>query len=170
MQSRYGGDSESSPTPRSPVPDSGPDPGSRIPDPELSIIIGAVPSHAKSLPVRHLVAPSAAIPENGRLVVDVGDATVGIFRVGGRLFAYENSCPHMGGPVCQGLVIPAVRELLDERQASRGYAFDESEMRIVCPWHGYEFAIETGAHPAKPSIRLTPVPVDEQDGQIYVEV
>jgi nitrite reductase/ring-hydroxylating ferredoxin subunit len=136
----------------------------------LSIIIDAVPSDTRSRPLRHLVAPSADIPENGRLVVDVGDTTIGIFRVGGRLFAYENTCPHMGGPVCQGLVIPAVRELLDEGKASRGYAFDESEMRIVCPWHGYEFAIETGSHPAKRSIRLTPVPVDENDGQIYVEV
>ena len=60
---------------------------------------------------RHLAGRSDAIPPNGRLVVDIGDTTVGIFRVGGKLFAYENSCPHMGGPVCQGLVIPAVREL-----------------------------------------------------------
>ena len=101
-------------------------------------------------------------------MVDVGEATIGIFRVGGRLFAYENSCPHMGGPVCQGLVIPAVREVIDTRQVSTGYAFDESEMRIVCPWHGYEFAIETGAHPAHSSIRLTPVEVDESGGDVYV--
>ena len=125
---------------------------------------------ARSTPLRHLAAGSADIPENGRLVVDVGDTTIGIFRVKGQLFAYENSCPHMGGPVCQGLVIPAVRELLDDHKASRGYAFDESEMRIVCPWHGYEFAIETGSHPAKPSIRLKPVPVNEEGGQIYVVV
>jgi nitrite reductase/ring-hydroxylating ferredoxin subunit len=121
-----------------------------------------------SVPGRQLAAASADIPENGRLVVDIGDKTVGIFRVAGRLIAYENTCPHMGGPVCQGLVIPAVRELVDERQVSTGYAFDESEMRIVCPWHGYEFAIETGSHPAKRSIRLTPVEVNEEGGQVYV--
>ena len=106
----------------------------------------------------------AVFPDNGsgrrRVMVSVG----------GRLFAYENNCPHMGGPVCQGLVIPAVREVLDEHKVSRGYAFDESEMRIVCPWHGYEFSIETGSHPGKPSIRLTPVPVEEQDGRVYVVV
>jgi nitrite reductase/ring-hydroxylating ferredoxin subunit len=117
---------------------------------------------------RHLAGRSDAIPANGRLVVDVGDTTVGIFRVNGRLIAYENSCPHMGGPVCQGLIIPAVRELVDDRRVSTGYAFDESEMRIVCPWHGYEFAIETGAHPAKASIRLRPVDVDESGGDVYV--
>jgi nitrite reductase/ring-hydroxylating ferredoxin subunit len=117
---------------------------------------------------RHQAGRSDAIPSNGRLVVDIGDTTVGIFRVGGRLVAYENSCPHMGGPVCQGLIIPAVREIIDDRRVSTGYAFDESEMRIVCPWHGYEFAIETGAHPAKPSIHLRRVDVDERDGEVYV--
>lgn len=121
-----------------------------------------------SAPIRHLAGPSASIPEKGRLVVDIGDRTVGIFRVGGRLFAYENSCPHMGGPVCQGLMIPAVREVVGEDRVSRGYAFDDSEMRIVCPWHGYEFAIETGSHPAKRSIRLTAVTVDEAGGEVYV--
>lgn len=119
-------------------------------------------------PIRHRAGPSDGIPEQGRLVVDIGDTTVGIFRVGGKLFAYENSCPHMGGPVCQGLVIPAVRELVNDKQISTGYAFDESEMRIVCPWHGYEFSIETGSHPAKASIRLKPVAVEEEGGHVYV--
>ena len=129
-----------------------------------------MPSLTRSESARHLAADSTDIPDNGRLVVDIGDTTIGIFRVGGRLFAYENNCPHMGGPVCQGLVIPAVREVIDDEKVSRGYAFDESEMRIVCPWHGYEFSIETGSHPGKPSIRLTPVPVEEQDGRVYVVV
>ena len=121
-------------------------------------------------PLRHLAGRSDSIPEHGRLVLDIGDKTVGIFRVGGRLFAYENTCPHMGGPVCQGLVIPAVREVLNDKQASTGYAFDESEMRIVCPWHGYEFSIETGSHPGKHSIRLTQVAVEEEGGEVYVTV
>ena len=117
---------------------------------------------------RYLAASSDRIPDNGRLVVDIGESTVGIFRVGGRLFAYTNTCPHMGGPVCQGLMIPAVREIVDEAKVSRGYAFDDSEMRIVCPWHGYEFSIETGSHPARPSIKLASVPVEEDGGEVYV--
>jgi nitrite reductase/ring-hydroxylating ferredoxin subunit len=121
-----------------------------------------------SAPLRLLAGSSDGIPEKGRLVVDIGDRTVGIFRVGGRLFAYENRCPHMGGPVCQGLIIPAVREVLNDRQVSTGYAFDESEMRIVCPWHGYEYSIETGSHPAKESIRLKRVAVEEEGGDVYV--
>lgn len=121
-----------------------------------------------SAPIRHVAGRSDSISEHGRLVVDIGEKTIGIFRVNGRLFAYENTCPHMGGPVCQGLIIPAVREVINDNQVSTGYAFDESEMRIVCPWHGYEFKIETGSHPAKESIRLKAVPVEEAGGEVYV--
>lgn len=114
------------------------------------------------------VGSTADVPEGGRLVVDAGDKTVGVFRVEGRLYAYENTCPHQGGPVCQGLVIPAVNEVLDQQGASTGFAFNEGDMRIVCPWHGFEFSIRTGCHPAAQQIRLLPVNVEEQDGVIYV--
>ena len=78
-------------------------------------IINGLMTPDASVPTRHLAARRGNIAENGRLVLDIGETTIAIFRVRGRLFAYENRCPHMGGPVCQGLIIPAVRELLDER-------------------------------------------------------
>ncbi len=116
----------------------------------------------------YAVGSAADIPEGGRLVVDVGSKTIGVFRVEGLLYAWENTCPHQGGPVCQGLIIPAVNEVLDEQRASAGFAFDEGDMRIVCPWHGFEFSIATGRHPASARFRLISVSVKEQDGTIYV--
>ena len=118
----------------------------------------------------YAVGSSADVPEGGRLVVDAGEKTIGVFRFQGRLHAYENTCPHMGGPVCQGLIIPAVNEVLDEQRASTGFAFDEGDLRVVCPWHGFEFSIQTGCHPAAPRFKLLPVTVEEQDGTIYVSV
>ena len=56
---------------------------------------------------RVYVGASARVPEGGRLVVDVGDTTIGIFRFQGQLYAYLNTCAHQGGPVCQGKIIPA---------------------------------------------------------------
>jgi nitrite reductase/ring-hydroxylating ferredoxin subunit len=121
---------------------------------------------------RHQVATSDQLPNGGRLVVDVGAITIGVFRVNGRLYAYENTCPHQGGPVCQGLLIPGVIENIDGANVSTGFSFDESDARIVCPWHGFEFRIVDGCHPAKASIRLRAVAVeeDEQEGAIYVAV
>lgn len=133
-------------------------------------LLGRVGAHMSSARTteRIAVGSSDEVPEGGRLVADAGRKTVGIFRVEGRLYAWENTCPHQGGPVCQGLIIPAVSEVLDEQRASTGFAFDEGDMRIVCPWHGFEFSIRTGCHPASAKIKLLPVSVEEQDGTIYV--
>ena len=34
---------------------------------------------------------------------------VGIFRTGSKVLAYENVCPHAGGPVCQGKIFQSGR-------------------------------------------------------------
>ncbi len=116
------------------------------------------------------VGASGELPEGGRLVVDVAAITVGVFRIDGGLYAWESICPHVEGPVCQGLMVPAVREVLDEKRAVKGSVFDESDMRITCPWHGMEFSIKTGKHPANPKLALRKIAVAEGDGRIWVEV
>ena len=73
------------------------------------------------------------MPEGGRLVVDVGETTIGIFRVGGNLYAYLNKCAHQGGPVCQGKIIPRVNEVIDEGGESHGFAFDEANLAHRLP-------------------------------------
>jgi nitrite reductase/ring-hydroxylating ferredoxin subunit len=125
---------------------------------------------ASLLPNLVAVCSSADVPEGGRLVYDVGDVTVGIFRVGGEIRAYKNTCPHQGGPVCQGMLIGAVDEQLDDGGATVGRDFDEADLRIVCPWHGFEFSIATGAHPANPRFSLQRFPAREEDGTIYVSL
>ena len=117
-----------------------------------------------------MVCASADVAEGGRLVVDVGDRTIGVFRVKNKLYAYENTCPHQGGPVCQGAVLPRVVERLSDAKESHGFDFHPHDLHIVCPWHGYEFNIETGCHPATASMRLSPVPVGEEQGFVYVAI
>lgn len=48
---------------------------------------------------------------------------VALFYYGGKFFALENACPHMGGPLCEG---------------------DVEERHVTCPWHGWQFDLETG--------------------------
>lgn len=117
---------------------------------------------------RHLVGSSDDIPEGGRHVVDVAGTTIGVFRFKGALHAYENICPHQGGPVCQGRLVPRVTEVLGEDKRSKGLDFDAEDLHIVCPWHGFEFSVATGSHPAREQIRLRSFPVDEQEGHVYV--
>ncbi|GAA4762868.1 Rieske (2Fe-2S) protein [Actinomycetospora chibensis] len=120
------------------------------------------------------VGASDEVAERGRLVVTLGggpDAvTIGVFRFGGTLYAYENRCAHQGGPACQGRIVSRVRERLDDQQRSLGTVFDETTMHIVCPWHGFEYDVTTGRHPGRPDYALRGVSVDEEGGRIRVTV
>src|SRR4051794_25286333 len=105
--------------------------------------------------------------EGGRVVVDVDGTEVGIFRLDGRLYAWENRCAHVGGPVCQGVLMNRVVERLDDERRSLGDDFAD-ELHIVCPWHGYEYDVRTGEHPGDRAARLRPIAVQERDGEILV--
>jgi nitrite reductase/ring-hydroxylating ferredoxin subunit len=107
-------------------------------------------------------------PEGGHRVLRVDDFELGIFRQGERLVAYENRCPHDGGPVCQGKVIPRVEEEIAPDQTSRGLRFSSSKRNIVCPWHGWEFDLDTGRHCGDPKYRLRPIDVRVRDERVYV--
>jgi nitrite reductase (NADH) small subunit len=116
----------------------------------------------------HWVASGEQIGEGERLLTAVDDREIGIFRVKGTLHAWENRCVHQGGPVCTGrvlgrteLVLAADRTVIRERRS-------EHEIHVACPWHGWEFNLETGVCPALPSRRLRRVEVAERDGEVYV--
>ena len=115
-----------------------------------------------------MVGELGEFAEGGSRVLRVEDFEFGIFREGGRLFAYENCCPHDGGPVCQGKVIPRVEEELAPDQTSRGLRFSSSQRNIVCPWHGWEFDLETGRHCGDPKYRLRPIDVRVREDRVYV--
>lgn len=107
--------------------------------------------------------------EGGYRVLRVDDFEFGIFRQGGRLTAYENYCPHDGGPVCQGKVIPRVEEELASDQTSRGLRFSDRR-NIVCPWHGWEFDIRTGQSYCDPRrFRVKAFPVHVEPGTSVVK-
>ncbi|WP_309084688.1 Rieske (2Fe-2S) protein [Chelativorans sp.] len=115
----------------------------------------------------YLVGPESDIAEGGRKVVACGETEIGIFRVKGELLAWHNSCPHRQGPICQGRIYPRVVEPLDERGEVRTLAYDETTQHLVCPWHGYEFNLQTGrGQGGRGSLRRARLKLEE--GQIYV--
>lgn len=115
------------------------------------------------------LGPSTVIPDRGRKIFAIGWFEVGVFRVGEKLFAYENSCPHLGGPVCQGKIIPRAEEPIATDGVSLGLTLSKTAVHVACPWHGYEFDIATGRHPGNRQ-RLKPVPITVEDGDILVSV
>lgn len=104
-----------------------------------------------------------------RLLTD-GRLEIGVFRIGDAFHAFLNSCPHQGGPVCQGKIMPKVEEFLSAEQKSIRMDFSTNEFHLVCPWHGYEFKFETGAHPGASDVRIRNFPTKVVEGKVYVSV
>jgi nitrite reductase/ring-hydroxylating ferredoxin subunit len=102
-------------------------------------------------------------------IVEHDSFEIGIIRRGERYFAYRNLCPHQGGPSCEGLRLPKVEDVIDERGLFVGQRFNEDDIHIVCPWHGYEYHLETGEHVCNTRLKLHKHGVVARDGGIYVE-
>ena len=114
------------------------------------------------------IGAAADFDDPGRKVIDFEGIEVGVFRLGDEFFAYANHCPHMGGPACQGKIMPKVEEVLADDRTSKGMAFSKTRINIVCPWHGFEFDIRTGIHPGNPKMRLRAMKVRVSDGDVIV--
>lgn len=116
------------------------------------------------------LGPITDFSDPGRKVIAIGGVEIGVFHVKGQFSAYRNVCPHMGGPVCQGKILPRVDEEIAADRKSRGFMFSKTQTNIVCPWHGYEFDIRTGCHQGNPQLRLRPLEVRIADGEVFVQI
>ncbi|MFR9804093.1 Rieske (2Fe-2S) protein [Pseudonocardia sp. RS010] len=88
---------------------------------------------------KHVVARVSDVPEGGHLIVDVNGRSIGIYNVGGTFRALLNRCPHQGAALCAGAVVSR----LESDEPGR-FRFDPDHKFVVCPWHGWEFELETG--------------------------
>jgi nitrite reductase/ring-hydroxylating ferredoxin subunit len=116
------------------------------------------------------VAKTDELRDGDRRIVRSGKTEVGIFRERGRYFAYANLCLHQGGPACEGIVIPKVEDVLAPDKTFQGQMFNDSELHFVCPWHGWEYDIETGVCIGDRRFKLKRFEVVEKDGSVYVVV
>jgi nitrite reductase/ring-hydroxylating ferredoxin subunit len=117
-----------------------------------------------------LVCKQGDMAEGGVRIVRADKVEIGVIRHSGKYYAYRNHCPHQGGPACEGMMMPQVKELIDENGVYHGKTFDRDDMHIVCPWHGYEFHLADGVHVADKRIKLQKFNVIERDGDVYVAV
>jgi nitrite reductase/ring-hydroxylating ferredoxin subunit len=78
-------------------------------------------------------------PPGERKIVKAGARSIGVFRIDDDFFAIRNRCPHQGGPLCVGRLSPwAMAE-------EPGEVSMDGPLRLVaCPWHGWEYDLETG--------------------------
>jgi nitrite reductase/ring-hydroxylating ferredoxin subunit len=113
------------------------------------------------------VGTVAELAGEERLHAVVEGVELVVFRLGDEYVAYENWCPHQGGPVCQGRLFKRVRAELaaNDEIVER---FSDDEIVLNCPWHGYEFDIRTGVCNVDARYRLRPFQVTHDGTDIYV--
>jgi nitrite reductase (NADH) small subunit len=99
--------------------------------------------------MRHLVASLAELPERVGWLVTVGEQEVALFRVGDRVYALDNECPHRGAALAFGEV--------------RGET-------VRCPLHAWPFHLPTGACPEFPEAAVRCHPVHLEGGQVFIEL
>jgi nitrite reductase (NADH) small subunit len=120
--------------------------------------------------LRVVVGPAAALgPGERRLVVPFrGRAGIGVFNVGGRYHALRNLCPHKLGPLCTGRVSGRVVAAAPPTAADPDLDLVRDGEIIRCPWHLWEFEIETGRCLVDPAVRVKTYPVRVEAGMLVV--
>jgi NAD(P)H-dependent nitrite reductase small subunit len=96
------------------------------------------------------VASAAEIPPGSGKLVEVEGKRIAVFKVGGRYYATDDTCPHRGGPLSEGVLQDDV---------------------VTCPWHGSKFNVTTGAVLSPPARSgVTHYPLRESGGELSIEL
>jgi nitrite reductase (NADH) small subunit len=115
-----------------------------------------------------LAGPVDEFTEGRRKVFVAGEHEIVLLRVQGSLHAYENQCLHMGGPVGEGIILGKVEAVLDAQKRLVEERFSETELHLICPWHGWEYDVATGVCAGDRRLKLKQFPVVEREGHVYV--
>jgi nitrite reductase (NADH) small subunit len=113
------------------------------------------------------VGAADAFPEGKFVLVKVQDTEIGIIRLPNDQWrAVRNTCPHKGAPICRGIVGGTWPP-----SAPGELAYDRDGEVLICPWHGFEYDLDTGRElfqevPTK--LRMYSVSIRDQ--QVYVTV
>jgi nitrite reductase (NADH) small subunit len=93
----------------------------------------------------YYVAKASQMSELKPLVITVEGRKIGIYKFGKKYYAYENECPHQGGPAVEGEVVGHYTCDFDPQTGKRlEEYFSKQKYDIVCPWHGTQYDLETG--------------------------
>jgi nitrite reductase (NADH) small subunit len=117
---------------------------------------------------RYRIGPTSLVPETRGLLARVGGHEIGVFRIGDEFRAYENVCAHQGGPVCSGVVIGKVEQVLRDDKTVAFERESTEELHVICPWHGWEYDLENGECATDRRIRLRRFELEVENGELYV--
>lgn len=90
------------------------------------------------------IASKKDVPEGTGVALDIEGKAIALFNVDGTYHAIDNTCKHRGGPLGEGSL---------------------EGKEVICPWHGWQYDVTTGACTTNPSVSQTKynVKVDGED-------
>src|SRR5438874_1540813 len=97
------------------------------------------------------IAETKDLPSGKAAAFDVEGLRIAVFNVDGAYYAIDDTCPHNGGPLCEGEV---------------------RDFKVTCPWHAADFDLKTGAvlcAPAFDNVRSYKVVVEGNDVKVEVD-
>lgn len=90
------------------------------------------------------------VPVRGSRLIQVSGGAVAVFRTNDdHIFAIDDSCPHLGGPLSQGIV---------------------HDQRVTCPLHNLVIDLASGEGQGPDGGCVKTYPVDVQDGRILLDI
>ena len=111
-----------------------------------------------------------AFADGERRTVEIDGTPVTVFNLSGRYVAYVDRCLHQGGPVCsRGTLHPFLTAEIEPSGDVREY-FAEGARVIACPWHGWEYDLDTGEALWNRARRLRPAKVEVDGGEVRVSL
>jgi nitrite reductase/ring-hydroxylating ferredoxin subunit len=115
---------------------------------------------------QRVAIPKAELPEGAWKVITVGRREIVVVHAEGELRAIFNRCPHQQAPLSRGRLTGA------PAAGAVGELRYEPGVRVLrCPWHHYEFDLETGrclADPARFRVAAYDVREEGDDYAVYV--
>ena len=95
------------------------------------------------------IASTADCPPGAARELVADDRIVALFNVDGVFHALDGICPHQGGPLGKGRL---------------------QGCTLTCPWHGWQYNVETGQHLTNASIRHPRFPVKVEGADVLVDL
>lgn len=96
------------------------------------------------------VAKTEEIPIGQAKLVEINGNEIAVFNVDGSFHAIDNTCTHVGGPLCEGEIAGA---------------------EVTCPWHGAVFDVTSGqvlGPPAASNVKHHNLRVEGSDIEVEV--
>ncbi len=103
------------------------------------------------------------LPPGSSACIEAFGTTIAVFNVGGTLHALDNHCLHHGGPLCRGRISGT---LLPSEPYE--YRYGREGRILTCPWHGWQYDLETGEALHDPLVRVPRYEARVEGGEIVL--